>query len=466
MSEMKAMKRVFLALTAVALGSGAAAAQQEQTRALRVSRDAVALAGEVGSPVQDPAPWIQEDPGSRAYAAAREALNARRYQEAVEAFERLRTQYPRSAYLPDSYYYQAFALSRLGSRGQLREARELLRTQREQFRGGATSTLADATELLTRIDAQLAGMGDVRAAQSITQQAQDPCGPDQEVRMAALNALLNMDADRATPILRQVLQDKDECSAEFRQQAVFLLARSMDDSSVDVLLDLAHRNPDPDPEVRAQAVFWLSQVQSEEAVDALVDILQESDDPEVQENALFALSRHESERGVQILREFAEREDAPVQLRQNAIFFLGRSSVGTEYLKSLWGRAEAPELKEQILHAVAQAEGEESRDWLLDRVRDGSEDMEIRTHALFWVAQHGGMAMADLRGLFDSFEDQELKEQVVFAASKDDSREAVDFLMEVAEDRENGELREMAIFWLGQSKDPRVPEFLLRIIGR
>jgi hypothetical protein len=38
--------------------------------------------------------------------------------------------------------------------------------------------------------------------------------------------------------------------------------------------------------------------------------------------------------------------------------------------------------------------------------------------------------------------------------------------MEVAENPENAELREQAIFWLGQSKDPRVPEFLLRIIGR
>jgi hypothetical protein len=38
--------------------------------------------------------------------------------------------------------------------------------------------------------------------------------------------------------------------------------------------------------------------------------------------------------------------------------------------------------------------------------------------------------------------------------------------MEVAENAENGEIREQAIFWLGQSDDPRVPEFLLRIIGR
>ena len=74
--------------------------------------------------------------------------------------------------------------------------------------------------------------------------------------------------------------------------------------------------------------------------------------------------------------------------------------------------------------------------------------------------------MSELRELFGSFSDLEMKEHVVFVASQRSDREAVDFLMEIAEDEDNGEVRSQAIFWLGQSDDPRVPEFLLRIIGR
>jgi hypothetical protein len=42
----------------------------------------------------------------------------------------------------------------------------------------------------------------------------------------------------------------------------------------------------------------------------------------------------------------------------------------------------------------------------------------------------------------------------------------VDFLMAVARDEDDAELRQNAVFWLGQSKDPRIAEFLLSLIRR
>ena len=135
-------------------------------------------------------------------------------------------------------------------------------------------------------------------------------------------------------------------------------------------------------------------------------------------------------------------------------------------MRSAFQRLEDPELKANALHAIAQAGGEENRQWLMERARDGSEDMEVRTNALFCASQTGAFSIAELRELFRTFSDPEMKEQLIFAASQRNETEAVDFLMEVAENPENVELREQAIFWLEQSKDPRVPEFLLRIIGR
>ena len=49
-----------------------------------------------------PAPWLQEDPGAKAYQAAREALNARRYADAARAFAELRSKFPQSGYVADS----------------------------------------------------------------------------------------------------------------------------------------------------------------------------------------------------------------------------------------------------------------------------------------------------------------------------------------------------------------------------
>src|SRR5207249_5695941 len=99
-------------------------------------------------------------------------------------------------------------------------------------------------------------------------QASCPSEDDEDdVRVAALNGLLQMDAANALPILKKVLARRDPCSAGLRRKAVFIVSQKHGGETEDILLDVA-RN-DPDSEVRQQAVFWLSQVGSDRAVTAL-----------------------------------------------------------------------------------------------------------------------------------------------------------------------------------------------------
>jgi HEAT repeat protein len=233
-----------------------------------------------------------------------------------------------------------------------------------------------------------------------------------------------------------------------------------------VLLDLAHRNPDPDREVREQAVFWLHQVDTPEALDALQSILMESEDEELQERAIFAISQRSDARSAEILKDYAERSDVPRELRENAIFWISQNPAagGAEYLMGLYDRLDDDELRERAIFGIAQTSSAEGRRWLLERARNRDESVELRKNALFWAGQMGGLEAADLQGLYDSLDDREMKEQVIFVASQMRAEGAVDFLMEVATTDEDRELRERAIFWLGQSNDPRVAEFLLTLI--
>ncbi len=303
--------------------------------------------------------------------------------------------------MPDSYYWQAFALYRRAGTSNLRAAIELLDQQRSRYPNAGT--MASAAELRVQLESRLAQQGDAGAAANIAQQASEPCdGDEQETRAAALSALLNMNAERAIPILKQVLQQRDECSADLRRQAVFLISQKMTDESVDILLDLAHRNPDPDPEVREQAVFWLSQVKSPEALQALESILRESKDQDVQEKAIFAISQHGSDEAVRVLREYAERADAPRDLRENAIFWIGQNpkAGGTRYLMDLYPRLNDPELKEKAIFSIAQGNSADSRRWLLERARDRSESVDVRKNALFWAGQTGGLTAAEMKELY------------------------------------------------------------------
>ena len=408
----------------------------------------------------------RQDPADDLYRDARRAMNREEWDQAARLFRELRETHPRSAYAGDSYYFEAFSRHRIGSRAELERAWELLNEMAEEH-PEATSA-EEARQLMTRVEGQLARRGSAQAAARVREQAAQSCEAEGDgVRSAALSALLQMDPDRAMPILEEVLRERGECSAELRRQAVFLVAQKMNDSTVDILLDLAHRNPDPDPEVREAAIFWLSQVEDPRAVDALISVLESGNaTSEVQEKVIFALAQQNDPRSMEVLRDYARRPDAPAELRENAIFWIGQNGGGEAFLRDLYGSLDDPELRERILFPVAQSRGPGAQAWLVERALDPSEDMEVRRAALFWAGQ-GGMSPDEIVRIYRTAEDPELREHAIFVlsqASGDDRTGAVDAMMEIARTEQDPELKERAVFWLGQSDDPRVPEFLLELI--
>jgi HEAT repeat protein len=242
-----------------------------------------------------------------------------------------------------------------------------------------------------------------------------------------------------------------------------MVARAEVDGVVDLLLDLAQRNPDPDAEVRQQAVFWLSRVHTPEAVAALDTILQQATDPKLQEQAVFALSQQGSPRALEALRGYVERSGTPANVRRQAIYWLSRGAGGGAYVRRIYPTLDDRELKEQAVFAVAQSGTAEDRAWLLERVRDRTEDVRVRRNVIVWLSQ-AGVPVADLRALYAELTDRESREQIVFAISRSADPAAVDALMEIARGDADPGVREQAVFWLGRMDDPRAAEFLLELI--
>jgi TolA-binding protein len=433
----------------------------------------------------------QGDVADSAYRAARQALNSNQYARAAELFSSIRDQYPRSTYVPNTYYWQAFALYRNGSNDALRAAREALKTQKDKY--PKASTRRDAEALLRRVQGALAQQGDAEAAEDALAEGDrvvsprperppraprpprpgrthsDACNDDDEddIRIAALNAVLQMDADRAVPLLKTVLARRDEGSACLRRKAVFLLSQKRSEETSRILLD-AVRN-DPDKEVREQAVFWLSQVPGDETVAALDSILQDpKTDPEIQEKAIFALSQHRSPRAAAILRAYAERSDRPSDLREKAIFWLGqrRSAENAQFLKDLYKKLDNDDLKEKVIFSLSQMGGADNYRWLMDIALDPKENIELRKKALFWAGQGRSVDVADLVRLYDSMNDREMKEQLIFVYSQRREEAALDKLFSIGRNDPDRELRKKAIFWIGQSRSPRAAQYLQELINQ
>jgi HEAT repeat protein len=60
----------------------------------------------------------------------------------------------------------------------------------------------------------------------------------------------------------------------------------------------------------------------------------------------------------------------------------------------------------------------------------------------------------------------QVKKKAVFALSQLPQDEGIPQLMHVADSNSNPAIRKEAIFWLGQSKDPRALEYLEAILKR
>jgi len=452
-----------------------------------------------------PAPWAQQDPADSLYRAARQALNRNQYARAAELFQSIQKRYPRSTYTADSYYWQAFALYRAGTDDGLRAARVALRTQASRFSKAATRH--DAEVLLRRVQSELAKRGDRDAAEFLGHEADSiappeapepvepaepaepvepaeppeppdaprgrlhnrgsSCDDEDDIRIAALQGLLNMDAERAVPILKAVLAQRDEGHVCLRRKAVWLVSQKRSPETSAILLDAVRA--DPDREVREQAVFWLSQVPGDETVAALDSILRDpKTDPEIQEKAIFALSQHRSARAGAILRAFAERRDASEELREKAIFWLGqnRSPDNAQFLKDLYTKLESDDLKEKVIFSLSQMGGADNYRWLMDIALNGNENIEIRKKALFWAGQGHSVDVADLVRLYDSMKDREMREQLIFVYSQRREDAALDKLFDIGKNDPDRELRKKAIFWIGQSRSPRAAQYLQDLINQ
>ena len=443
---------------------------------------------------------VQGDAADSVYRAARQALNDNNYERAAELFKSLRDKYPRSTHVPNTYYWQAFALYRAGSDEQLRVAREALQTQARRYPNATTRR--DAEALLRRVEGSLAQLGDEDATASaiaavdvvvppVAAQPGQPAQPprpavaptprpgrsrssndrcdddDDDIRIAALNAVLQMDADRAVPLLKTVLARRDAGSACLRRKAVFLVSQKRSDETSRILLD-AVRN-DPDKEVREQAVFWLSQVPGEETVAALDSILQDpKSDPDIQEKAIFALSQHRSPRAAAILCTYSGRRDRPAELREKSIFWLGqrRTAENQQCLRDLYKNLDTDDLKEKVIFSLSQMGGADNYRWLMDIALNTRENMELRKKALFWAGQAKAVDIADLVRLYDSMNDREMKEQLIFVYSQRREEAALDKLFQIGKNDPDRELRKKAIFWIGQSRSPRAAQYLQDLINQ
>lgn len=91
---------------------------------------------------------------------------------------------------------------------------------------------------------------------------------------------------------------------------------------------------------------------------------------------------------------------------------------------------------------------------------------DTRSKAVFWLSQAAGEAAGTALDsiVHDDRGDREIRKRAIFALSQRSNDEGVPALLRIARANPDPELRKTALFWLGQSEDPRALDLFEEIL--
>ena len=304
---------------------------------------------------------------------------------------------------------------------------------------------------------------------SIVPQTERASGSRSRVLLPAVLA----NAGDVIPQLTSLARDESRMS-DTRHQAILWMGLLGDARVIPTLVEFARGGgagplgQDIDEEARPgkkglgqAAMAALSEMDNGIGVPALIDLARNGS-LATRSSAVFWLGQSRDSRAFAALHQVIENSNEDDRLRAHAVFSLGQSvdedQSQTRYLQSIYPRA-STRMKEQIFLTMGQEKSGGSA-WLLEKARDSRESIEVRKKALFWAGQNDQTPTRDLAAVYQSAGDESLKEHAIFVLSQRKDDAAVSELMRIAQNDPDRRMRAKAMFWLGQSDDPRVAKMI------
>jgi hypothetical protein len=189
-------------------------------------------------------------------------------------------------------------------------------------------------------------------------------------------------------------------------------------------------------------------------------------DREVRQNAVYWIGSFD-EVAERPLRDLASDASIDEDVRGAAIIALGRDDSSDDDL--VWLRRLYPSLSEKlrsdVFLAASQSDSPRASAWLAEVVANDAETEHTREQALFWLGQGRG-ATSELVGLYDRLDRPDLRRHYTFVISQRHDDVSLEKLIDIAGHDPDRDVRRQALFWLGQSKDPRALAFLRDLVTR
>jgi HEAT repeat protein len=286
----------------------------------------------------------------RVYEAGREYMDQGRYDRAIERFSDVASM--KGARADAALYFKAWSQNRSGQRA---EALATISTLAKEYPKSRYVAQSKALEAEVRRD----------SGQPVRPESES----DDDLKLMAINALVNADSEQAIPMLQKLLEGT--ASPKLKSRALFVLAQSSSPRAREILKVIARGNSTP--ELQNRAVDYLGQHGGPESRGALAEIYAGSSDVDLKRRILRAfMVGGEKDR----LLTAAQTEQNP-DLRGEAVQQLGVMGAHEE-LWQLYQKETSVNIKKRIIQAMFVG-GNTTR---LIELAKGEKDPELRRTAV------------------------------------------------------------------------------------
>jgi hypothetical protein len=315
------------------------------------------------------------------YDSGTRALDEHRYEDAVRRFDAVVN--GKSARADGALYWKAYALNRLGRRDDALAALAVLRRDYPN-----SHWLNDAQALEAEVK-QGSGQG-VSAAQET----------NEDLKLMAINSLMNADPDRAMPSLEGLL--KGNSTPKVKDRALFVLTQNQSPRAQQILTQYAKGAGNPDLQLRA--IRYIGMSGTNEARQQLVSIYSGSNDVDVKRQIIQSLMISNARDSLFTLAKNEKDEE----LRADAIKQLGAMRA-VDQLSQLYASETSADNKIQIVKSLFIADASDK----LQDVARNEKDQRVRGEAIRSLAMTHSTSPEILAGLYASETDANTKKEIV-----------------------------------------------------
>jgi|HubBroStandDraft_6_1064221.scaffolds.fasta_scaffold71575_3 hypothetical protein len=288
--------------------------------------------------IASPAPFIviaDDD----AYTTGTRAMDEHRWQDAVSAFDKVISE--KGKRVDAALYWKAYSLNKLGKAPLAIATCDQLHSQ---FADSAWNKDCTAISVDVQVDPKVVAADDrrvridrvhpyVRIAPVRPDMGERDSGvtrgSDEDLKMLALNSLLNRDPATALPLLRGILSGNQPLSV--KKHALFVLAQSKSPEAESILHDAALGKLDP--QLQGQAIQAMAVFQGKRANDTLAEVYRTTTDPKIKSSIISAMFiTKDAPRMVEMARN---EKDLELKRRIVSELALMNDKAATDYMMEL-----------------------------------------------------------------------------------------------------------------------------------